>query len=269
MKGVKDLETRTNEFIEKLEAKGLFEYIEGYVNIKSDVVVRHKKCGHITVIKAYNVAYANIDLCKECGRQKRDFEDKKKEFEEANKNLALIDKVKNKFERYNYVGVCRECGYAYSMAYDRLKDFKCCGNDEKHTYIKVKEKKGIEIYNNIRKKEGYIEPEYLREYVFTMLEGDSLVECKGIYDIDRLVDMVVSYILERYEKERVAVCKCCGEVKSGTRGWGRGDKNYSSNICVSCAKTSKKCSKCGVSKRINSYPVIDGKVSDICMRCSK
>ena len=268
MKGAKDLESRIQCFIEKLDKKGMFEYIDGYTTIKDEVLVKHKKCGHTVFMKAYNVAYADIDLCKECGRQTRDFEDKVEELKEINDDFKLVGKIKNKFDRYIYVIECKDCGCRYKMPFSRIEGFKCCDKSANSIYDVVAEKKGIEIYNQIRKVEGYIEPNILWDYLFDILKTDTMVECRAIEDIERLTNIIEKYILGRYSKEQVGVCKCCGRVKSGTRGWGRRENNFQSKICVDCAKESKVCACCGVAKMINRYPVVNGAISDTCKRCS-
>ena len=67
----KSLDERELNFIEKLNKLNKFEYIGGYDTIKSNVKVRHKKCGCETVMRAYAVAYSDIDKCRECPSNSR------------------------------------------------------------------------------------------------------------------------------------------------------------------------------------------------------
>lgn len=266
----KNLMQREQEFADRVNEIGKFEYIEGYSNIKGNVKVLHKKCGCVTTMRAYAVAYSDIDKCVECGRQIREYRKCKSYIEKINPDIVVLSREKDATGKNRYFVACKECGDTFSISFDVLKEggFKCC-SEGVGAYERASEYKAKEIYNELKKDGFRLSYDELVKYIYKEVEKDVyLTVYKGLYDIDKLTLNIMAYIAKRKDKERIAVCSECGELKSGTAGWGRRNANYNSKICVECAKKPRKCSVCGKEKRTNTYAVgKNGKYLDICSRC--
>lgn len=261
---------RELNFINRVEELGKFEYIEGYVNVKSPVKMRHKKCGCECYINAYLVAYSDIDMCDKCGRQVREFVKYKDKIEDINPHLNIKNRVLYKHGKCKYIAECKECGDLYFLSLDVLKkgNFNCCQNGIS-TYKKHCDEKAKDLYHKLKAEKLVLNETELYEYVEKELkEDDGYFYNKGLIDGEKIEELIVGYIRDRYKKDKVKICSCCGELKTGVIGWGRGEVNFNSGICLECAKASKKCSVCGESKRINRYSVENGKYADICQQCA-
>lgn len=260
---------RELNFINRLDEIGKFEYIEGYANIKSPVKVKHLKCGCECYMNAYTVAYSDIDMCSECGRQVRTFDKYKEKLEAINPDIEIEMRKPDKYGKCKYYVRCKKCNDIMLVSLDVLKEgnFKCC-LDGVGAYKRLSKQKAKELYHKLKSEELELDSVELRDYIFGEIEDDSYFKNKGLIDEIRLSDVIAQYIEDRYKKDRVKTCSCCGKLKSGTVGWGRGNINYNSGICLECAKKSKKCSICGEEKRINSYSVENEVYSDVCQMCS-
>ena len=265
----KSLEEREIEFAEKVNKLGKFEYIGGYYNIKGNVKVKHKKCGCETMMRAYAVAYSDIDSCHECGRQKREYNKCKKYIERLN-NVEVLCREMDSSGRNRYFVRCNECGDTFDIAYEKLRDgsFKCC-IDGVGAYERGCKDKADKLYKKIKEDLPKMSEVQLKRLVYAYIEKDNnLLVAKGLHDKDRLVEAVIKHLKNRLDKAKLAKCLCCGEVKSGLGGWGRREANYKSKICVECAKKDKVCPICNKSKKLNTYALNDdGTYQDICQMC--
>ena len=267
----KSLAQREAEFAERVNSGGKFEYISGYSNIKGNVNVLHKKCGHETVMRAYAVAYSDLDKCHDCGRQRREYRKCKEYIEELNPSIRVLSREKDDTGKNRYYVACRECGDVFSISYDTLKDgyFICC-SEGVGAYERDSDYKVREIYNKVKKDIHNIEYAVLYDIVKEEVKKDTyLTVYKGLYDVEKLSRTITDAIFKRKEKDRVGICKCCNKVKTGVVGWGRRDANYSSKICLDCAKLPRTCTVCGKEKRTNTFATgEDGAYLDVCASCS-
>lgn len=267
----KDILIREREFADKVNKLGKFIYVGGYYNIKGNVKVIHKKCGCETTMRAYAVAYSDIDKCHECGRQKREYNKCKRYIEACNEDIEVIHREKDNSGKNRYYVRCKKCGDTFHVAYDKLRDgeFKCC-SESVGAYERVSKNKAKEIYKKIKEDAPKMSEKQLYHLVYAVVEKDVyLAKYKGLHDTERLAKEIVKYILNRLEKEKVAYCSVCGELKTGVVGWGRREANYKSKICIECAKATRKCSVCGEEKKINTYATDEnGAYLDVCCRCN-
>lgn len=266
----KNLDERELNFVNRLEKIGNFEYIGGYDTIKGNVKVLHKKCGCEVVMKAYTVAYSDIDKCRECGRQVREFEKCKEAIEAINPDITVIGREKDSYGKNRYYVMCNECSDVLFVSYDVLKEgnFKCC-SDGVRAYIRASEYKCRELFNKLKNERKILNDEELMDFITEEIKDDTYLKVyKGLFDTYKLAKIIFEYIRNRQQKERIGICSCCGEYKTGTAGWGRGEVNYNSKVCLDCAKTPKKCACCGKEKKINSYPSVNGVYSDVCKSCT-
>lgn len=271
MSNKKCLDDRELEFAKKVDKIGKFIYIDGYYNIKGNVRVIHKKCGCETTMRAYAVAYSDIDKCHECGRQSREYNKCKKHIEALNEDVEVLYREKDLSGKNRYYVRCKKCNDTFHISYDKLRDgeFECCSGSV-GAYERVSKAKANEIYRKIKEDLPKLSSKMIYTMVYSVVENDLyLSRTRGLHDTERLVEEIVKHILTRKEKDKVAYCSVCGEFKSGVIGWGRREANYKSKICLECAKASKKCSCCGVEKKLNTYAVDkDGVYMDICCRCN-
>lgn len=267
---LRNLDEREINFIDRLNKRGKFEYVGGYDTIKGNVRVIHKKCGCETTMRAYAVAYNDIDKCKECGRQVRAYDKCKRQIEELNPDIEVLRREKDISGKNRYIVQCRDCGSIYNLAYDILKEggFKCC-LDGVGGYERASEYKAKEIYHKLRKERKIPSREDLMDLILEEVREDAYLKLnKGLVDDWKLVSIVADYIEDRIERDKVGYCSCCGEWKVGSADWGRGDKNFKSKVCVKCAKVSKKCAMCGKEKRLNTYASDENGYLDICYSCN-
>lgn len=266
----KSLDIRELNFINRVEKLGKFEYVGGYESIKENVKVIHKKCGCETIMKAYAVAYSDIDKCKECGRQVREFDKCKEKIERENPDIIVLNREKDDYGKNRYYVMCKECGDVLYISNDVLKEgnFKCC-LDGVRAYERASEYKAREIFNKLKQERLWLNDEELVDYIFNFIAEDTYLKTyKGLYDTWKLSKAILKYIRARQEKEKIGVCSICGEYHTGTKGWGRGTVNYNSQICLKCAKLPKECNECGKYKRTNTFSVIDGKYTNTCYSCN-
>ena len=235
------LHQREQWFIERLNEKGKFKYIGGYVNMKSDVLLEHKACGSIVKQKAYTVIYSDIDKCYECSRHRRGYNSLTEKINNRNGTLGIVGREKFG-TRYRYECVCRECGNKYYFSKTQLEQgITCCDEKGVSKMDKMVQAKAHIIAKELRNNENFIgiNSDFdIRNYIKNSFNDIALIR-SCVFDKEKFFTKIEKEVINLLEEKSVGVCPLCNKKVKNKTDWKRDLTKQNDKICRECYRKIK------------------------------
>lgn len=143
----------------------------------------------------------------------------------------MIENEKGQYNHY-IVAKCEICGElkkSTCTTFSKSKTLKCICQDEKALHKSAKKYADI-LYTSISldaKECGYIVGKELEQYVIECTQYDR----PNMVKISRYIEMVMDYIMKKYEDRNVKKCRCCGKWMQEASMY-----HYNKTICIPCHK---------------------------------